>query len=58
MLQQADEFCRDQKLLTLAASPQQVALQEWYLGEFARQAAGQEPAPWPGSMTVEDLPQP
>jgi len=58
MLQQADEFCRDQKLLTLAASPQQVALQEWYLGEFARQAAGQEPTPWPGSLTVEDLPQP
>ncbi len=54
MLQKADEFCRDQKLLTLASSPQQIALQEWYLGEFARQASGQEPTPWPGSLAVED----
>ncbi|HZJ07052.1 MAG TPA: ATP-binding protein [Nocardioidaceae bacterium] len=54
MLERADEFCRDQKLLTLAASPQQSALQRWYLGEFTRQAAGEEPVPWPGSLTVED----
>ncbi len=54
MLTQADEFCRDQLLPALAASPQQKALQQWYLGEFARQAAGEEPTPWSGSLTVED----
>ena len=54
MLEKADEFCRDQKLLTLAASPQQSALQQWYLGEFTRQAAGEEPVPWPGGLAVED----
>lgn len=53
MLEEADRFCRDQRLLTLAASPQQLALQRWYLGEFVRQAAGEEPAPWTGGYTVE-----
>ncbi len=54
MLEKADEFCRDQKLLVLASSPQQQALRRWYLGEFARQAAGKEPVPWSGGRTVED----
>ncbi len=53
MLEKADEFCREQRLLALAASPQQLDLQRWYLGEFVRQAAGEEPTPWPGSLTVE-----
>lgn len=54
LLRRADEFCRDERLLTLAASPQQRQLQEWYLSEFPRQAAGEEPIPWPGSLVVED----
>ena len=30
---------------------QQVPLREWYLGEFSRQAAGEEPpTPWPGVL--------
>jgi hypothetical protein len=56
LLEQADEFCRNQKLLALAASPQQSALQRWYLGEFSRQANGEEPRPWTGSFAVESEP--
>lgn len=53
MLEKADRFCREQRLLALAASPQQLDLQRWYLGEFVRQAAGESPVPWPGSLTVD-----
>lgn len=54
LMEQADEFCREQRLLTLAATPQQLDLQRWYLGEFVRQAVGEEPVPWPGSLAVEE----
>jgi anti-sigma regulatory factor (Ser/Thr protein kinase) len=54
MLEKADAFCREQRLLALAASPQQLDLQRWYLGEFVRQAEGGEPTPWPGSLEVEE----
>jgi anti-sigma regulatory factor (Ser/Thr protein kinase) len=54
MLEKADAFCREQRLLALAASPQQLDLQRWYFGEFVRQAEGKEPTPWPGSLVVEE----
>ena len=53
VLARADEFCRDQSLLTMPATPQQLALLDWYVGEFVRQGAGEEPQPWTGSTTVE-----
>jgi anti-sigma regulatory factor (Ser/Thr protein kinase) len=53
LLEQVDVFCHEQRLLTLEPSPQQLALREWYLGEFTRQAAGVAPTPWPGSYAVE-----
>jgi anti-sigma regulatory factor (Ser/Thr protein kinase) len=53
-LQRADVFCREQRLLVLAATPEEAALQRWFFGEFVRQAAGDEPRPWPGSPTVTD----
>ena len=53
VLTQADRFCRDQSLLTMPATAQQLALLEWYVGEFSRQAAGEEPRPWSGSYAVE-----
>lgn len=53
-LERADEFCREQRLLVLASTPQEAELQRWYLGEFARQAAGEEPRPWPGPFVAED----
>ena len=54
MLERADEFCRDERLLALAAGPQQRQLEQWYLGEFIRQGAGEEPIPWPGEFVVRD----
>jgi anti-sigma regulatory factor (Ser/Thr protein kinase) len=55
LLEALDQFCREQKLLTLPPSPQQVALRTWYLGEFERQGRGEEPTPWPGGYAVEDI---
>jgi anti-sigma regulatory factor (Ser/Thr protein kinase) len=54
LLTEADRFCREQRLLTLAPSPQQVSLLSWYHGEFERQGRGEEPLPWPGSYEVDD----
>ena len=42
-LERADEFCREQRLLVLTASPQQKELVRWWCEEFARQAEGKEP---------------
>ncbi len=53
LLDQVDEFCREHRLLTMAAAPQQVQLRRWYTGEFSRQATGLEPLPWAGSYDVE-----
>ena len=55
-LERADEFCREQRLLVLAATPQIAEFQRWYFGEWGRQAAGEEPRPWTGSFKVEDEP--
>jgi anti-sigma regulatory factor (Ser/Thr protein kinase) len=57
-LERADQFCRDQKLLTLSSTPQETQLQRWFFGEFARQAAGEEPLPWSGPLTDDDSDQP
>jgi anti-sigma regulatory factor (Ser/Thr protein kinase) len=53
LLEQADAFCEEQRLLTLAPSPQQQQVRRWYHGEFARQGRGEPPVPWPGTYTVE-----
>jgi anti-sigma regulatory factor (Ser/Thr protein kinase) len=53
VLERADRFCRDQSLLTVPATPQQLELMRWYAGEFTRQGAGAEPRPWPGSTVVD-----
>lgn len=46
LLEEADEFCRQGDLLTLAPPPQAVHFRRWYLGEFIRQVEGREPTPW------------
>jgi anti-sigma regulatory factor (Ser/Thr protein kinase) len=53
LLELADEFCRTQRLLTLAATPQQFQLQRWFLGEFQRQAEGEAPLGWGGTYQVD-----
>jgi hypothetical protein len=52
-LERADQFCREQRLLVLAGTPLEMEMQRWWLGEFARQGAGEEPRPWPGPFTVD-----
>ena len=51
----ADAFCRNQRLLTLARSPEQVEFQTWMFTEFVRQTAGEEPQPWPGDVPAQQL---
>lgn len=46
LLDLADEFCRGERLLTLARPPELVVFQQWLFGEFVRQAAGDDARPW------------
>jgi anti-sigma regulatory factor (Ser/Thr protein kinase) len=46
LLDLADAFCHNERLLTLARTPEQVVFQQWLFGEFVRQAAGADPQPW------------
>ncbi len=46
LLDLADAFCRDQRLLSLARSAEQREFQRWFLGEFVRQQAGEAPTAW------------
>jgi anti-sigma regulatory factor (Ser/Thr protein kinase) len=46
LLDLADEFCREERLLSLARSPEQRRFQVWFLGEFVRQANGEPALSW------------
>jgi anti-sigma regulatory factor (Ser/Thr protein kinase) len=46
LLELADAFCRQERLLTLARTPEQVAFQTWMFGEFVRQTHGADALPW------------
>jgi hypothetical protein len=50
MLDEADEFCREGDLLTLATPPDQLAFRRWFLHEFVTQLTGGAPTPWPGPL--------
>jgi anti-sigma regulatory factor (Ser/Thr protein kinase) len=50
LLDLADDFCRQQRLLALARTPEQRRFQGWFLCEFVRQAKGEAPVAW-----TEDL---
>jgi anti-sigma regulatory factor (Ser/Thr protein kinase) len=45
----ADAFCRNERLLTLARTSEQVEFQTWLFGEFVRQGWGEDPSPWSSS---------
>ena len=49
MLDLADAFCREERLLSLARSREQVTFQRWFLGEVVRQSRGAEPIAWAGA---------
>ncbi len=46
LMELADAFCRNERLLTLARTDEQVVFQNWMFGEFVRQGNGEEPVPW------------
>lgn len=54
VLELADSFCRAERLLSVAATPEQRDFQRWFLGEIVRQAEGNAPQPWPGTTTSGD----
>jgi len=47
LLDLADDFCRQQRLLSLARTDLQRSFQNWLVGEYIRQAGGADPTPWP-----------
>jgi anti-sigma regulatory factor (Ser/Thr protein kinase) len=46
LLDLADEFCREERLLSLARTAEQRRFQVWFLSEFVRQANGEAPVSW------------
>jgi anti-sigma regulatory factor (Ser/Thr protein kinase) len=46
LLDLADAFCREERLLSLARTPEQQTFQHWFLGEVVRQSSGGAPKPW------------
>lgn len=48
LLVEADDFCREGDLITVAMPPDCRAFREWFLSEFVRQIADEQPTPWNG----------
>ena len=48
LLDLADAFCREERLLSVARTAEQEAFQRWFLGEVVRRGAGEEPIEWSG----------
>jgi anti-sigma regulatory factor (Ser/Thr protein kinase) len=46
LLELADAFCRNERLLTLARTDDQITFQAWLFGEFVRQTRGDSPLLW------------
>lgn len=51
LLDLADEFCRQERLLSLARTPEQQRFQRWFLGELVRQGNGEPPLAWHEAAT-------
>lgn len=52
LMDEADEFCRERRLLSLARPPLVIDFSRWYLDEFRRQIAGEPPRPWNGPLEL------
>jgi hypothetical protein len=50
LMADADEFCHQEKLLTLPRDTAMVAFSRWYNEEFLRQIDGLAPMPWDGPL--------
>jgi anti-sigma regulatory factor (Ser/Thr protein kinase) len=54
LLDLADEFCQEQRLLSLARTAEQRRFQRWLFGELVRQQRGEPPRPWPEMTLVRE----
>lgn len=52
LLDEADEFCRSEQLLTLAATQVERDFRSWFLSEFENQLNGGTPTRWTGPLSV------
>ena len=52
LLDFADDFCRQQRLLSLARSDEQRTFQTWFLTEIVRQQEGEDPVPYSSQMRL------
>ena len=52
LLDLADEFCRSERLLSLARTPEQAVLQQWMYDEVVRQMRGHPPERFPGDERI------
>jgi hypothetical protein len=50
LMEEADEFCKREQMLTLQRPQIAKDFAEWYLEEFRRQIAGEPPRPWDGPL--------
>ena len=50
LLDEADAYCKQGELLTLASPPVVRRFRTWYLAEIRAQLAGAAPGPWPGPV--------
>jgi hypothetical protein len=48
LLEEADDFCREGDLITLAVPEECRELRRWFFGEIVDQANGAAPTPWNG----------
>ena len=48
LLVEADDYCREGDLITVAMPDDCRAFREWFLAEFVRQIAHEPPTPWEG----------
>jgi hypothetical protein len=46
LLEEADDFCRQGDLLTMASPPEAAEFRRWYLQQFIDQCAGRSPTAW------------
>lgn len=50
LIDAADEFSRNEQLLTLPRTPEMVAFAHWYNDQFLNQINGLPPTPWAGPL--------
>jgi hypothetical protein len=50
LMEEADEFCAAEQLLTMAATPLERRFRGWFIEQFTSQLEGAEPVPWDGPV--------